>query len=1066
MSNTLNVTVNRNVTALLAVALASFLPSPNAVAAPEKIKLVVWGLQSGKETAGLDAQIAAFEKANPDIDVSNLAMGAGNMNPQKLMTSIVGGVPPDVINQDRFTVGDWASRGTFQPLDDFLKEESGPDSVQASNYYPAAWNEALYEGKVYAIPSGIDDRMLMYNRKIFQEAGLDPNKPPRTWEELAEYSVKLTKKNTDGTIGRIGFIPNFGNSWFYLYSWQNGGEFLSPDGKSCTLFSAQNAEALTYMKKVYDSLGGYDAVNIFQSGFQSGEQDPFFTGKVAMVINGSWMIPNIARYAPDLDFAVAPPPVPAARLKGEGRFKGMTPYVTWTGGYSLAIPKGATHPKEAWRFIRYLLSPEGYRVQAIAQKAYNEKIGRPFIFNLTPNKPINEMLLRDFAPTSPRLNDAQKAYIDALSYAKYRPVTFIGQKLWDAHVRAFERACQGAQTPEAALKEQQALVQKELDKAFARENLPFFPMATWLWGIGSVAALALAFGAYKVFDATKRSKMARSEAIAGYLMASPWILGFLVFTAGPIVASALLAFTDYDVLHPPRSIGAGNFQTLFTDDRELLGKALGNALYLSFYGIPLGMATGLAIAMLLNQKVRGMHWYRTAFYVPSIVPAIASAVLWQLAPRRRLEQGARQRALERHDNGLVRHFASRLVRRRGVGETRVDLPGPLGRRRRNDPVACGPSGNLAESLRSRRDRRRGPLGEVQERHVADALAVPVLQPDHGDDRCASGVRPGLRAGRRRRWHRPPRLDARARAVPVQQRVPVLQNGLRQRHCLGDFRDYSDAHPGSVEAPEVLGALRNRKEVTLSEILYEAFGREHALRMAALGPEDASPESKAEVVKAIGAEGSSLVKERITAVFEVHKGTIAELFVDPDARIGEIIDAVKAECPLSRRFVAPLLGKCQTTRARRLLHWLIVEDPSSMVRSGAFAALGHNATDVDVELLLETLEGAPSEDEPLRGWDGMRKVRLYGGPYDVRAGAAEGLGNAKALSAVEPLIARIPDASSIMLQSSTIRALGEIGDPRAIEPLKRLLANLESYSEMRRETLTKTISMALEKLSAA
>ena len=628
MSNTLNVTLNRNVTVFLALALASLLPRA-ALAAPEKIRLVVWGLQSGKETAGLDAQIADFEKHNPDIDVSNLAMGAGNMNPQKLMTSIVGGVPPDVINQDRFTVGDWASRGTFMPLDDFLKAESGPDSVQSGNYYPAAWKEAVYQDKVYAIPSGIDDRMLMYNRKAFVEAGLDPDKPPKTWEELAEMSVKLTKKNPDGTLARIGFIPNYGNSWFYLYSWQNGGEFLSPDGKLCTLFSPENAEALGYMKKVYDSLGGYDAVNIFQSGFQSGEQDPFFTGKVAMVINGSWMIPNIARYAPDLDFAVAPPPVPAARLKGEGRFKGVPPYVTWTGGYSLAIPQGAAHPKEAWRFIRYLLSPEGYRVQAIAQKKYNESIGRPFIFNLTPNKPINEMLLRDFAPASPRLNTAQKAYIDALSYARYRPVTFIGQKLWDAHVRAFERACQGAQTPEAALKEQGALVQKELDKSFAREKLPFFPMAAWLWSLGGVGFLGLAFGAWKVLQATKKSRMARSEAIAGYLMAAPWILGFLVFTAGPIVASALLAFTDYDVLHPPRAIGLGNFQTLFTDDRELLGKALGNALYLSFYGIPLGMVTGLAIAMLLNSKVRGMHWYRTAFYVPSIVPAIASAVLWQ-----------------------------------------------------------------------------------------------------------------------------------------------------------------------------------------------------------------------------------------------------------------------------------------------------------------------------------------------------------------------------------------------------------------------------------------------------
>ncbi len=613
---------------LAALLLAAGAPSSLEAQSPRKIRLVVWGLRSGKETAGLDAQIAEFERRNPDIDVSNLAMGAGNMNPQKLMTSIVGGVPPDVINQDRFTIGDWASRGTFRPLDDFLAKESGPDAVRAQDYYPAAWKEALYQGKVYGIPTGIDDRLLLYNKTLFREAGLDPEKPPRTWAELLDFSKKLTKRNTDGTYARIGFIPNFGNSWFYLYSWQNAGSFLSPDGRTCTLAAPENVEALAYMKTVYEALGGYNQVNVFQSGFQSGEQDPFFLGKIAMVINGSWMVPNIARYAPDLDFGVAFAPVPAERLRHEGRFKNETDFVTWTGGFSLAIPQGAKNPEAAWRFIKFLLSEEGYRIQNQAQAAYNKKIGRPFVFGLTANARVNAMLLREFPPQNPRLFDAQKGFIDALSVAKYRPVTFVGQKLWDAHVRAFERACGGALGPKDALSEQQALVQKELDKSFTRETLPLFPFGAWAIGLGTVAVLGLALGAWRVWSQVKHSRMARTEALAGYLMAAPWIVGFLLLTAGPILASAIFAFCDYDVLHAPRAVGLGNFHTLFTDDRELLGKALGNAAYLSFYGIPLGMATGLAIAMLLNQKVKGMQMYRTAFYIPSIVPAIASAVLW------------------------------------------------------------------------------------------------------------------------------------------------------------------------------------------------------------------------------------------------------------------------------------------------------------------------------------------------------------------------------------------------------------------------------------------------------
>ena len=613
-------------TALLLCAFA--LCHPASADPPRKTKLIVWGLQSGKESAGLDAQVAEFMRRNPDIEVSLMSMGAGSMNPQKLMTSIVGRVPPDVIHQDRFTIGDWASRDTFMPLNDFLARETGDDAVRQADFYPAAWEEAVYKGKVYAIPTGIDDRLLFYNRTIFKEAGLDPDRPPQTWEELADYTKKLTKYNKDGTFARVGFIPNFGNSWLYLYSWQNGGEFMSPDRKTCTLADPENVAALDYMVKTYDALGGFEKVNIFQSGFQGGEQDPFFTGKVAMVTNGSWVVDNIARYAPDLDFAVALPPVPAERLLGKGRFAGKDKYITWIGGYSFAIPAGARHAEEAWKFVRWMSSVESMVIGAKAQKAYSETKGRPFVFGLSSNQRVNAALLAAVPPTSPRLAAAQKAFIDMLPYAKYRPVTFVGQKLWDSHVRAFDRAVAHAQTPKDALMEQQKLVQEELNKSYARESLPVFDLQRPLMLFAGLLVGGLGLGAWWGMRGLGKSKTLRNEAMAGYLMAMPWIFGFLLLTAGPILASILFAFCDYDVLHPPRYVGLYNFHTLFTDDRELISKALGNAGYLSIIGIPLGMATGLAIAMLLNQKVGGMNAYRTAFYLPSIVPAIASAALW------------------------------------------------------------------------------------------------------------------------------------------------------------------------------------------------------------------------------------------------------------------------------------------------------------------------------------------------------------------------------------------------------------------------------------------------------
>jgi ABC-type glycerol-3-phosphate transport system substrate-binding protein len=314
--------MNRTLVLLFLAAICAVTISSCARQETGKIKLVVWGLQSGPETKGLDAQIAEFERRHPGIDVVALQMGAGGMNPQKLLTAIVGKVPPDVVDQDRFTIGDWASRDTFMSLDKLIASDAakaGEDAsatIKPQEFYKACWSEATYQGKVYAIPFSTDDRALYYNKALFREAGLDPNKPPRTWDELVVCAKKLTKYNNNGGFERIGFIPNFGNSWLYLYSWQNGGEFMSPDGRKCTMNNKYSVQALEYMTSVYDAMKGVEATNSFSSAFKANELDPFLTGLVAMKIDGNWFLDNIGRYGPDLDFAVAPAPVPRERFEG------------------------------------------------------------------------------------------------------------------------------------------------------------------------------------------------------------------------------------------------------------------------------------------------------------------------------------------------------------------------------------------------------------------------------------------------------------------------------------------------------------------------------------------------------------------------------------------------------------------------------------------------------------------------------------------------------------------------------------------------------------------------------
>lgn len=113
----------------------------------------------------------------------------------------------------------------------------------------------------------------------------------------------------------------------------------------------------------------------------------------------------------------------------------------------------------------------------------------------------------------------------------------------------------------------------------------------------------------------------------GFLFICPWLIGFLCFTAGPMIASLYLSFHKYD-LASIQFVGAENYRRLFQED-PLFWKALKNTLFYAVVSVPLGITGSLAIALLLNQDVRGLKLFRTCFYLPSLVPSVASALVWQ-----------------------------------------------------------------------------------------------------------------------------------------------------------------------------------------------------------------------------------------------------------------------------------------------------------------------------------------------------------------------------------------------------------------------------------------------------
>lgn len=598
--------------------------------------IILWGLGLGPDSKGFEAVIREFERRNPQYRVRVLSMGAGRMNPQKLMTSIVGNVPPDVINQDRFSISDWASRGAFRPLNDLIERDAAdPLTPKQSQYYPKVWEEASYDGRIYGIPTSADNRILYWNREVFRAnaealtaAGLDPNRAPRTWTELLAYSKVLTKFHPDGRIKQAGFLPNFGNSWLYMFAFQMNANFMSEDGRRCTMNTPAAQEALQFIIDGYKIVGGYERATAFQSGFQGGENDAFVIGQVAMKIDGDWILESMARYAPTMDFGVAPPPVPDDRFHKRGAFANETDtFVTWVGGFSLGIPKGARNVEGAWKYIQFATSTEGRLIEARAQKAWQKLRGRNYVPRQSGSIEANEAVFREFRPEQERFAAALRQHIDLMPYGRIRPVTFVGQPLWDEHVRAMENVLFGTLSINDALQRGQDTVQRRLDAFFEKERFPVIDMRLPVF-ISAAAAVGTGLFCWFFYSRQRLKRLARHEARWAYAFIAPWLIGFLVFTLGPMIASLFFSFTEYNVLSDARWVGLKNYADLGGMDRENITKAFGNVLFLAGVGVPLGLFTGLAVALLLNSAVRGMRFYRTFFYMPSIVPGVASAVLW------------------------------------------------------------------------------------------------------------------------------------------------------------------------------------------------------------------------------------------------------------------------------------------------------------------------------------------------------------------------------------------------------------------------------------------------------
>lgn len=308
----------------------------------QKETITYWFSIGGIYEEGMRKIVDKFNKSHPNIEVKMTYVEHGQWETfEKLQTAIAAGTPPDAAFFERSFVDQWAAKGLFLPLDEYLTPEEREGKIFLQN----AWEEVVYKSKIYAIPIWTDIRGLYWNKDLFKEAGL-PDRAPRTLAELDKFAEKLTKFDEKGKIQAVGFIPWWGNWFFPAWSWTFGGKIVDRKTLKVTANDPKNIQALEWITS-YAKKYGIQAIATFGAGFTGGLNNPFFMGKEAMEANGQWMLKEIERYAPRLNFDVAPVPHPPGGANG-----------TWCGGFANVIPKGSRHPKEAAEFIRWLASEE------------------------------------------------------------------------------------------------------------------------------------------------------------------------------------------------------------------------------------------------------------------------------------------------------------------------------------------------------------------------------------------------------------------------------------------------------------------------------------------------------------------------------------------------------------------------------------------------------------------------------------------------------------------------------------------------------------------------------------
>ncbi|HOX33366.1 MAG TPA: extracellular solute-binding protein [Spirochaetales bacterium] len=334
----------------IAAALIALLALSAFPAFAEKVSITYWQYFYQSKVDLMNQLIENFEKANPDIDVEQVTFPYESYQ-QKVAAAIPAGEGPDVVNLFYGWLPLWVKSGYIQalPQSDFSAD------YFKKGFYPFVAESVNFGGKNYSVPTAVRTLALIYNKRLFREAGLDPAKPPKTLEELAAYAKKLSKYDAKGNLVQAGLLmqPNGqGHVWIreVLFR-QFGATPYSADGRKVTYADAKGAQAF----KWYTDLVTKDKVGY--PNFSTDDVTAFKAQVGAMNVDGSFRIATL-NAVKDLEWGVAELP----------SYKGVKSNFASFWTHSIASGVEGKKLEASVKFLKYITSAE-------VQELWLQKVG-------------------------------------------------------------------------------------------------------------------------------------------------------------------------------------------------------------------------------------------------------------------------------------------------------------------------------------------------------------------------------------------------------------------------------------------------------------------------------------------------------------------------------------------------------------------------------------------------------------------------------------------------------------------------------------------------------------------